>query len=207
MKKIFLYLLFFIGLGTFGILFFVFKTHSLAKIENAKALTKIHLNQIDCLIIFTGDTGRIPLGLQMANTHKIPKIFITGVYNRNTLPIILRKNAHLLELPQLQRPKNQSQWIEIDYSAQNTIGNVLSTLQFLRKEKLYKKIIIVSSDYHLYRIKFIMQKLRLYQDDFQFYYMPVQTIATNFRSLKLICLEIIKIFNAQGIFLFWENDK
>lgn len=206
MKKRIVYFLFipFLVLMVYVTFFYIMKNFIYA--ENNKITEFLKTNSFDCIVIFTGDTGRIPLGIITAELKNIPKIFITGVFSKNKISTILKKNFtnKVLTGTELNIEKSM-QKIEIDYQAQNTLGNCISTLQFLRKEKNYKNILVVSSDYHLIRMSFIFHKLQSPDDNFSLFYLPVKGLDYNFRSFKLVTKEIVKLFNVQGIFLFWDS--
>ena len=155
----------------------------------------------DLIVVFTGDTGRIPLAIELSKKFETAKIFITGVYTRNTVDRLLKT------MGKHNDPYIDSYQIEIDYLARNTVENVLSTLRFLRNHKGFKKVLVVSSDYHIYRIKRITQTLLHHQDPFEFYFHGTPTDLYQFRSYKLLLKETYKIVKAQAFLLLWNEGR
>ncbi|MCO4792222.1 MAG: YdcF family protein [Bacteriovoracaceae bacterium] len=152
----------------------------------------------DAIVVFTGDKGRIGYGLQKAREYNQPRIFITGVYSKNSVDT-------LLDLKESVNPPNPDM-IEIDYLASNTVENVLSTLRYLRKNKGLKRILLVSHDYHIMRIKIIMNQLSSEKETYEFYYSGIETKYDNFRSLKILYKEVFKITRTWGFLMLWDPD-
>ena len=46
--------------------------------------------------------------------------------------------------------------MELDYASKNTYQNVVETVRFLEKNPQLNKVLIISSDYHIMRIKLIL---------------------------------------------------
>lgn len=155
----------------------------------------------DLIVVFTGDTGRIPLAIELSKKFETAKVFITGVYARNTVDRLLKVTGKYND------PHVDPHQIEIDYLARNTVENVLSTLRFLRNGQGFKKILLVSSDYHIYRIKRITQTLLAKQDPFKFYFHGTTTDLHQFRTYKLLLKETYKIFKAQAFLLLWDENR
>lgn len=152
----------------------------------------------DAIVIFTGDKGRIGYGLKMAKEFNQPRVFITGVYQKNSVDT-------LLDLKEAVNPPDPDM-IEIDYLASNTVENVLSTLRYLRKHNGLKRILIVSHDYHVMRIKMIMNQLMPNNYGYEFYYSGIKTNYDNLRSIKILYKEVFKITRTWGFLLLWDKD-
>ena len=155
----------------------------------------------DLIVVFTGDTGRIPLAIELSKKFETTKIFITGVDARNTVDRLLKVTGKHND------PNVDSHQIEIDYLARNTVENVLSTLRFLRERKEFQKILLVSSNYHIYRIKRITKTLRDRKDDFKFYFHGTTTDLKQIRSYKLLLKETYKIVKALAFLMLWSEDQ
>ena len=158
-----------------------------AKEESTRAQRALREGAIDSLVIFTGDQGRITSGLDLAKEHDIKSVLISGVgHHKNTLRNIVEED----EFSELEKEKLQ---VDLDYSAQNTIQNVEVTLSKIYLEQ-GKSILIVSSDYHIYRIKFIVSCLKKKNVE-NIYYMGLgQTNFFHLRKLRIMFWEIMKLF-------------
>lgn len=153
----------------------------------------------DLIVVFTGDVGRIPLAIELSKKFETSKILITGVDARNNVDLLLKMAG------QHNDPDVDSRQIEIDYLARNTVENVLSTLRFLRNRNEFRKILLVSSDYHIYRIKRITETLLDRPDEFEFYFHGTNTDLKQLRSYKLLLKETYKIIKALAFLLLWSD--
>lgn len=153
----------------------------------------------DLIVVFTGDSGRIPYALKKAQEYKQPHIFITGVYSKN--------NVDTLLTPLKVQEKINPDMLQIDYLARNTLENCISTLRYLRAEKVYKNILIISHDYHIMRIKLIMNNIIQPEEGFEFHYSGIPTSYTNWRNLKILYTEVFKLFRTYGFLLFWDSQE
>ena len=166
--------------------------------ENKLAQGALFKKHPDCIVIFTGDIGRIDFGITKAAEYKSTKIFITGVYAKNTVETLLQN------LPAAE--KINTDLIEIDYLAKNTVENVISTLRYLRLNKNMKDILVISHDYHIMRIKLLLKTLGIRDQEHQYFYSSVKTDYTKFRNIKILYKEIFKLIKAYGVLLLWDHD-
>lgn len=150
----------------------------------------------DLITVFTGDTGRIKFALDLSKQLKQDSIFITGVYSKNTVKSILKLNG--------VSEDEGTDHIRLDYSAQNTFENVLFTLRYLYQDKGVKKVLITSHDYHLPRIKMIVESMNTTK--FDFYYMGLESDFKSIRGLKLLYKEVFKTFRTYAFLLFLDTD-
>lgn len=175
---------------------------TIASSENDKAAATFYQRTPDLIVIYTGDSGRIPFGLRKALEYQLPHVLITGVHNPNSVRSILqRQDKNLLKKIDLD-----SYIIEIDYTARNTIENVLSTLNYLRKKGGIKSILIISSDYHILRIKMILRMLTAPTDRYQFFFMNPPTDYRSWRNIRLILTEVFKSFKAFLFLVLWDYE-
>ncbi len=138
---------------------------------------KYFQNPPDLIAVFTGGAGRIERALQLSREHPSSKILISGVYNKNTLQILL--NRFLKEGNTEEGLDYYSRIIELDFNALNTYGNVEETLKFLEENKTYKKVLFVSSDYHLPRINLLIRFQREpKRHKIEYYFEGVRTSGT-----------------------------
>lgn len=192
------------NVGFLLLLLFIFYTLScmffivVSEDENKVSQEAFFKRPPDAIVVFTGDQGRIGYGLKMAQKYNQPRVFITGVYSKNSVDT-------LLTLKEAVNPPDPDM-IEIDYLASNTVENVLSTLRYLRKHNGLKRVLIVSHDYHVMRIKMIMNNLMPNGYGYEFYYSGLQTQYDNLRSLKILYKEVFKITRTWGFLLLWDKD-
>ena len=117
-----------------------------AEEENKYSSTKLYHSAPDLIVVPTGDFGRIPKAIEFAKKYSLSQIFITGVYKKNSVDMIMpESDFDQIDLNQL----------EIDYWARNTIENAISTLKYINSKNEIEKILIVSSDYHILRLRMI----------------------------------------------------
>lgn len=192
-KKPFSKILFFILLPFVVYIVGCFIFYQVSLDKNFKSYQKLNNFSPDLIAVFTGHSGRIPLALKMAKKYPQAKIFITGV-NKNNKP------ERLLELfdPEL-RPN-----MDIDYLARNTVENGLSTIRMLQKNPNLKNVLIISHDYHLIRINLIMNKLKTESEGYNLQFLGRKTDYANFRNIKILSKEVIKLIRTYFLFLFWS---
>lgn len=157
----------------------------------------------DAITVFTGDKGRIKEAFNLAKKMPGAKLLITGVHNQNSLKTIA--DHQIKSLSHKELIDNYSHLIELDYEAKDTIGNVLSTLIFARQSKEMKKIIIVSSDYHLYRINLILKYLKDSKADYtHFYFYAVPTDPYKLSNMKRYLKEVFRLVKAALVLMIWN---
>lgn len=148
----------------------------------------------DLIVAFTGHSGRVPFTIKTANQYNQPNIFITGVYSKNTVDSLLRD----YKIKGLINPN----FLEIDYLARNTIENVISTFRFLKNRKGFDQVLIISHDYHLPRIKLIIEKMRDENISQTFNYIGINSDYTSYRNIKIIYKEVYKLIRA-ALFVYF----
>ncbi|WP_372653204.1 YdcF family protein [Halobacteriovorax sp.] len=170
----------------------------MARNSNQQTLQTFYNRSPDLIVVFTGDSGRIPLAVKLAKKYKQSNIFITGVYSKNSVDSLLRP----LRLGEGFDPN----LLTIDYLARNTVENVLSTLRHLRERTGNRKIIVISHDYHVMRIKLIFNNLMEKTDDYKFYFYSVETDYTNIRNIKIMAKEVYKWIRTYGFLILWSPE-
>jgi uncharacterized SAM-binding protein YcdF (DUF218 family) len=111
----------------------------LAQIPNKKS--DFSENSADAIVVLTGGAGRLEYGLKLLQENKAQIMFISGVGD----------NVKLGELYRNSRiSKKLAEKISLGHIARNTIGNAEETADWL-SDKNYKKILLVTSDYHIPR--------------------------------------------------------
>ncbi len=158
----------------------------------------------DAIFVYTGDSGRLDKAFQMAQKYPASQIFISGVYAKNSLKTLLTKQGKDISVDNfLEQEKHH---ITLDYLARNTVENVLASLNYLRKRHAYKDIIIISSDYHIFRISLIVNSL-LGDAHYQFFYNGIEVDYTKWANIKKLFKETFKILKATTFLLFWEREN
>jgi len=166
--------------------------------ENQISEAQFYNRSPDLISVFTGHFGRIPYALKKAKEYKQSKIFITGVYARNTVDTLLKPHADNFGID-----KN---FLEIDYQARNTVENVLSTIRYVRKNIGINKVLIISHDYHIMRIKLLFDNLKNKNTSYKFFYHGIPTDYSKFRNIKILYKEVFKLIRTYGFILFWDPE-
>jgi len=189
---VFIVLLFFV----YSLFCFIFIYVS--KSENQFSQTHLYNRAPDLISVFTGDAGRIPYALKKSKEYKQTKIFITGVYSRNTVETLLK--------PLHESSLIDKNFLEIDYQARNTVENVLSTLRYMRTNQGIKKVLVISHDYHIMRIKLLFNNLKNRNSQYEIFFHGIKTDYSNFRNIKILYKEVFKLIRTYGFILFWDPD-
>ncbi len=196
MKRYFLSILIILG-SLFGIYSFVCGIILLDSRNESKASKSVFVqNPPDLIVVFTGDKGRIKYAIEKAKELKQPNVFISGVHQSNSVQTIIDPIDPTL---------SQADHFEIDYTARNTVENVIQTYKYLRANRGLHKILIISSDYHIMRIKQILQSLKTEEDQFEFFFSPVKSDYLSGRNIKLLYTEVYKIIRTKIFLSFWDR--
>ena len=140
-----------------------------------------NINNIDGIVVLTGDQFRIAKGIELLKHNPSKKLLISGV-NKNINPVDIMK-----EFPS---SINFFQCcIDIGKDAKNTFENIIETFEWMKSNE-FTSIIIVTSDYHLPRVKL---EINRFIDNQQIFYEAVKTDESDsILRLKKITLEYIK---------------
>jgi uncharacterized SAM-binding protein YcdF (DUF218 family) len=152
----------------------------------------------DLIVVFTGGPGRIEYAVKRAQEFKQPNVFITGVHEKNSVKTILDP---------LPTQAEETDHIEIDYTAKNTVENVISTLKYLRNNRGLNKILVISSDYHIMRIKMIFDTLMHEDDKFEFFFSPVPSNYLSFKSIRILYTEVFKLARTKLFLIYWDKKS
>ena len=121
-----------------------------------------NINNIDGIVVLTGDQFRIAKGIELLKRNPNKKLLISGV-NKNINPVDIMK-----EFPS---SINFFQCcIDIGKDAKNTFENIIETFEWM-KSNGFTSIIIVTSDYHLPRVKL---EINRFIDNQQIFYEAVK---------------------------------
>jgi uncharacterized SAM-binding protein YcdF (DUF218 family) len=150
----------------------------------------------DLIVVFTGGPGRIEYAVKKAQEFKQPNVFISGVNEKNSVQTLINP---------IDRSTNKDHF-EIDYTAKNTVENVISTLKYVRANRGLNKILIISSDYHIMRIKQIVATLKKSDDRFEFFYSAVPSSYFHFHNIKLLYVETFKLIRTKVFLQLWNQQ-
>jgi uncharacterized SAM-binding protein YcdF (DUF218 family) len=178
---------FFFGLLSSFILYTIicFILLLVSKQENQTTKETFYKRSPDLIVVFTGDTGRIPYAIKLAKEFKQSNILISGVHSRNSVQRIIKD---------IKIDDVNPNFLDLDYHAKNTYENVVRTLEFLRASKGFEDVLVISHDYHLLRIKAILNDKRKTSDPYKFYFSGLNSDLSNFRNIKILYKEVFKFF-------------
>jgi uncharacterized SAM-binding protein YcdF (DUF218 family) len=160
-----------------------------AKMQKGRAAGAFFQKSPDAIAVFTGDKGRIAYALELLKKNPSSRLFISGVHAANSFQTLVDKQAS----PSTgEAVKNVGMQVDLDYKSRNTFENVQETLKFLKKNAEFKKVLIISSDYHIMRIKLIMSHYMLTEKP-ELYFDSVNTPYSNWTDVKKLLLEAVKI--------------
>ncbi len=187
--------------SSFSIFFFLFGPYILYQASKEKELANLQFFQKspDAIVVFTGDKGRIPKAVELSKKHESAKVFISGVYAKNTVEKLIKMSTE-------EEDQVDSLGFIIDYQARNTLENVISLFSFLKKEPELKKVLIISSDYHIYRIKKIISAMQREDFDHEFFYFGTDSNHFSLRGIKILYKEVYKIIQAQAFLMLWDSE-
>ena len=167
---------------------------SSSRSNSAAAENAFYKKAPDLIVVFTGDNGRIPFALKKAQEYGEVNLFITGVYVKNTVKTLLQNQSYDFDK------------IDIDYHANNTVENVIATLRHLGEHPEIHKVLIISHDYHLLRIKLLLEKIEREKMNVNFHYMGIPADYQQWRNLKLVATEVFKLARAYAFVLLWDRE-
>ncbi len=94
------------------------------------------------IVVLTGGVGRVHQGLKLLSEGRAQKLFVSGVYRGVDVEELLRVSQ--------QSPRELACCIALGYQADNTNGNAVETLAWLREQNL-RSLRLVTSAYHMPR--------------------------------------------------------
>lgn len=151
----------------------------------------------DLIVVFTGGPGRIEYAVKKAQEFKQPNVFITGVHEKNSVQTLLNP---------IDKETNKDH-VELDYTAKNTVENVISTFKYIRSNRGLNKVLIISSDYHIMRIKQIVSTLKKDDDKFELFYSAVPSNYLHFHNIKILYTETFKLLRTKVFLMLWNQQN
>lgn len=173
-----------------------------AKMQKGRAAGAFFQKSPDAIAVFTGDKGRIAYALEHLNKNPSAKLFISGVYAANSFQTLLDKQAGPESGEAAENPGTQ---VELDYDSKNTFENVAETVKFLKLNPEVNKVLIISSDYHIMRIDFIISHFMKGPKP-EFYFDSVPVKYTDWDDVRKLLKEAVKIVRSYVILKVLRDD-
>lgn len=174
-----------------------------AKNQNEIASEAFFKKSPDLIAVYTGDSGRLDYTFKKIEKYPSATVFISGVYAKNSLKTLIAKQGTNLSVEEFI--EQESHHIQLDYLARNTVENGISTYNYLRTLDAHKNVLIISSDYHILRIKMILETLRDEGDDYIFHFESIESNYAEVRNLKKLFKEVYKLLKTSTFLLFWNE--
>jgi uncharacterized SAM-binding protein YcdF (DUF218 family) len=159
-----------------------------AKMQKGRAAGAFYQKSPDAIAVFTGDKGRIAYALDLLRKNPSAKLLISGV-GANSYQTIVNKQVNPLEA---QEVTNVGLQVDLDFESTNTFENVRETVEFLQKNPDANKVLIISSDYHIMRIKLIISHY-MSSSKQEFYFDSVINPYNSWSDVKKLLFETLKI--------------
>jgi uncharacterized SAM-binding protein YcdF (DUF218 family) len=96
----------------------------------------------DAVVVLTGGSGRLGVGLSLLAQKRAKKLFVSGVYQGVEVAELLRISR--------QAPQELECCVVLGYSAGDTAGNARETAEWMAKEG-YASLRLVTANYHMRR--------------------------------------------------------
>jgi uncharacterized SAM-binding protein YcdF (DUF218 family) len=96
----------------------------------------------DAIVVLTGGSERLQVGLDLLAAGRAGKLFVSGVYHSVDVRELLRLSS--------QKPHQLECCIVLGYAADNTVGNAAETAAWMRAEH-FTSLRLVTANYHLRR--------------------------------------------------------
>lgn len=101
------------------------------------------LKKVDAIVALTGGSNRIDTGFDLLEKGFAKKLFISGVYRTTDVKQLLKRWK---DEPQ----GNLDCCVVLGFEADNTAGNAVETVEWLRKEGFHS-VYLVTANYHIKR--------------------------------------------------------
>lgn len=162
-----------------------------AKMQKGRSAGAFFQKSPDAIAVFTGDKGRIAYAMELLKKNPTSKLFISGVYAANSFQTILNKQSApgTAGNEELSAPSMQ---VDLDYESKNTFENVRETVNYLKLNPEIKKVLVISSDYHIMRVKLIISHL-INSPKTEFYFDSVPNNYTSWKETRKLLKEAVKI--------------
>lgn len=173
-----------------------------AKMQKGRAAGVFFQKSPDIIAVFTGDKGRIAYALELLKKNPTSRLFISGVYAANSFETLVANQATDIN----KLPVNvEGIQVDLDYESKNTFGNVKETVEFLQKNPELNNVLIISSDYHILRIKMIMNHL-MQNSKTRFYFDSIPSKFSSWKENKKLLKEAVKILRTFVVLKIFRED-
>ncbi len=193
-------LVFVLGLALVGS--FIVYIPIYAKMQKGRAAGAFFQKSPDAIAVFTGDKGRIAYAMELLKKNPSSRVFISGVYATNSFQTLIDKQTDPMTSIELQKPETP---VDLDYKSKNTFENVNETVKFLRLNPNYNKVLIISSDYHIMRIKLIISHFMSGKQT-EFFFDSVPNTYNTWDDTRKLLKEAIKIVRTFVILKIFRED-
>jgi uncharacterized SAM-binding protein YcdF (DUF218 family) len=160
-----------------------------AKMQKGRANGAFFQKSPDAIAVFTGDKGRIAYAMELLKKNPTSKLFISGVHAANSFQTLLAKQSIPTTTEELLASGMQ---VDLDYESKNTFENVRETVEYLKSNPDLKKVLIISSDYHIMRVKLIISHF-MDSSQKEFYFDSVPNNYTSWKETRKLLKEAVKI--------------
>ena len=160
-----------------------------AKMQKGRAAGAFFQKSPDAIAVFTGDKGRIAYAMELLKKNPTSKLFISGVYAANSFQTILNKQGSPSTSEELSAAGMQ---VDLDYESKNTFENVRETVEYLKANPELNKVLIISSDYHIMRVKLIISHF-MSDSKQEFYFDSVPNSYTTWKDTRKLLKEALKL--------------
>lgn len=160
-----------------------------AKMQKSRANGAFFQKSPDAIAVFTGDKGRIAYAMELLKKNPTSKLFISGVHAANSFQTLLAKQSIPTTTEELLASGMQ---VDLDYESKNTFENVRETVEYLKSNPDIKKVLIISSDYHIMRVKLIISHF-MDSSKKEFYFDSVPNSYSSWKDTRKLLKEAVKI--------------
>lgn len=173
-----------------------------AKMQKGRAAGAFYQKSPDAIAVFTGDKGRISYALDLLKKNPSSKLFISGVFAANSFQTLLEQQT---DPTTSEAMKAAGMQVELDYESQNTFENVRETVKFLKLNPQISQVLIISSDYHIMRVKIIMSHFMKGSKP-QFYFDSVSNTYGSWKDVRKLLKEAVKIGRTFVLLKIFRED-
>ena len=165
---------------------FLFYIVLVAQVERNRLAEGLFQKSPDSIVVFTGDRGRLARGIELLKKYPTANLLISGVHGANNLSTLVAGQADAQALLE------SGTQVELDYDALNTMGNVRETLEHLgHVSGKTERILVVTSDYHVLRVRMIFQE-QLGDRKMKVFYEGIPTPRSDIRKLMKESVKIVR---------------
>lgn len=173
-----------------------------AKMQKGRAAGAFYQKSPDAIAVFTGDKGRIAYAMELLKKNPSSRLFISGVFAANSFQTLIDKQASQIDSDELQKPETP---VDLDYKSKNTFENVNETVKFLRENPDLRKVLIISSDYHIMRIELIISHYMSGKKN-EFFFDSVPNTYKSWNDTRKLLKEAVKIARTFVILKILRED-